>query len=211
MEEEVELRDGWWWPAYDIACWKFLKKERHVPKETAAFCKKHKVIVQAGGNAGMYPKLYSDIFDTVYTFEPDPLNFYCLSKNTGHNVIKFQACLGNTRNLVNLSYARHKTAKRANAGGFWISGSGNFPIFRIDDLGLKECDLIHLDIEGYEGEAILGGEETIRKFKPAISVELRGHGDQFSWPDTKIIALLTNLGYTETGKIGAHDHIFQYT
>ena len=159
----------------------------------------------------MYPKLYSDIFDTVYTFEPDPLNFYCLTKNTGSNVIKFQACLGNERKLVNLSYERHKVlAKRPNAGGFWISGSGNFPILRIDDLGLKECDLIHLDIEGYEGEAILGGEETIRKFKPTISIELRGHGTQFSWPDNKIVSLLNKFGYAEVAKI-SHDRIFQCT
>jgi|TARA_R110000823_G_scaffold315438_1_gene447587 FkbM family methyltransferase len=211
MEDEIELRGSWWWPIYDTACYKYLNRERYVPKQTAEFCKKHKVIVQAGGNCGMYPKLYSDIFDTVYTFEPDPLNFYCLTKNTGSNVIKFQACLGNERKLVNLSYERHKVlAKRPNAGGFWISGSGNFPILRIDDLGLKECDLIHLDIEGYEGEAILGGEETIRKFKPTISIELRGHGTQFSWPDNKIVSLLNKFGYAEVAKI-SHDRIFQCT
>lgn len=209
MEDEIELRDGWWWPKYDKACYKYLKRERYVPAETATFCKKHKVIVQAGGNAGMYVKMYSDMFDTVYTFEPDPLNFYCLTKNTGSNVIKFQACLGNTRNLVNLSYERHKTIERANAGGFWISGEGNFPILRIDDLGLQECDLIHLDIEGFEGEAILGAEDTIRKFKPTISVELCGHGNQFNWPDTKIIQLLNKFGYKEVAKI-SQDRIFQF-
>jgi FkbM family methyltransferase len=208
MDNEIELREGWWWPKYDQACFPYLKREHYVPADTAKFCKNHNVIVQAGGNAGMYVKMYQEIFETVYTFEPDPLNFYCLTKNTGNNVIKFQACLGNERKLVNLSYDRHKSVKRSNAGGFWISGSGNFPILRIDDLGLEQCDLIHLDIEGFEGEAIVGGLETIKKFNPTISVELRGHGEQFGWPDDKIIQLLNDLGYKEVSQI-SHDRIYR--
>jgi FkbM family methyltransferase len=41
----------------------------------------------------------------------------------------------------------------------------------IDSLNLDQLDFIKLDVEGYEPNAILGGIETITKFKPKIVVE----------------------------------------
>lgn len=41
---------------------------------------------------------------------------------------------------------------------------------KIDDLNLKP-DLIKLDIEGYEFNALLGARKTIKKFKPVIYIE----------------------------------------
>ena len=48
---------------------------------------------------------------------------------------------------------------------------------RIDDLNLQQCDLIHLDVEGYEEKVINGALETIKKFKPVVIVE-RGNGQR---------------------------------
>ena len=42
---------------------------------------KRKLIIQAGGNAGLYPKLYSTMFEKVITFEPDHRWFVCLINN----------------------------------------------------------------------------------------------------------------------------------
>src|SRR5687767_12330423 len=36
-----------------------------------------RVCIQAGGALGMYPRLWAKDFEQVFTFEPDPLNFYC--------------------------------------------------------------------------------------------------------------------------------------
>ena len=112
-------------------------------------------------------KQYSNIFKTVYTFEPDWLNFYCLVKNCPEdNIIKSQACLGDSPNLVNLS------VKDWSRGKSFIKGSGKYPVYLIDNLGLNECDLIHLDIEGYEYFALKGAINTIKKFKPTIVIEM---------------------------------------
>ena len=99
MEHLIETREGWWWPKHDVACWRYLSRRQDVPKNVSAYSEQKRVVVQAGGNAGMYVKMYEDIFDTVYTFEPDPINFYCLTKNTSTKTIKFQSCLGNNLNL----------------------------------------------------------------------------------------------------------------
>ena len=206
MENQIEFREGWWWPIYDHSCWKYLTKRKQVPTDISAHTVNKKVVVQAGGNAGMYVKFYQDIFETVYTFEPDPINFYCLVKNTGNNVIKFQSCIGNTRGTVELSPI---SLKRANTGGFFVNGQGKIPVLKIDDLGLDCCDLIHLDIEGFEGHALLGAEETIKKFHPIIAVELAEHGEKFGWPDSKIRELLLSYGYQEEEKVRG-DFVFKF-
>src|SRR5690348_7833841 len=52
----------------------------------------HRLVIQAGGNCGMYPVLFSQLFEQVYTFEPDPLNFYTLVQNCqSDNIVKIQA------------------------------------------------------------------------------------------------------------------------
>ena len=73
----VEIKEGWHWPKDDTGTWKFLLENFDLPGKISSYVDNKKVMVQAGGNCGMYPKQYSKIFDTVYTFEPDWLNFYC--------------------------------------------------------------------------------------------------------------------------------------
>lgn len=60
----------------------------------------------------------------------------------------------------------------------------------IDDLDLESCDLIQLDVEGYEHEVLTGAIKTIEKFKPTISVE-RGGG---------LIDFLKPYGYQEVAR-----------
>ena len=41
----------------------------------------------------------------------------------------------------------------------------------IDDLNLKRCDFIKIDIEGMEMDALIGGQKTIDAFKPQMMIE----------------------------------------
>jgi FkbM family methyltransferase len=125
-----------------------------------------KVVVQAGGNAGFYIRKYANMFERVYTFEPEPLNFLALSMNCDYpNVVKFNACVGNEHRFLALNHHAH------DVGATHVQGVGHIPTFRIDDLELDRCDLIQLDTEGYEYFGLLGAEQTIKKFKPVISIE----------------------------------------
>lgn len=208
MEQYIEIREGWWWPKKDHGCWRYLKKRPEIPAAISQFVSKKRTVVQAGGNAGMYVKFYQNIYNTVYTFEPDPINFYCLVKNTGMNVIKFQACVGDENKLVSISHDL-LSDELTNAGGYFINGNGIYPTMKIDNLNLDTCDLIHLDIEGYEGQALMGAKETIKKFKPVIALELLHHGDKFGWSDDRIRSLLFDLDYKEIDTTaGREDKIF---
>jgi len=165
MIDDVELRDKFWWPKSDKRCWQYMLDHPDVPEKVAQYVKKknRKTIIQAGGNAGFYPKQYASLFETVYTFEPDWLNFYCLNLNVPYeNVIKIQSCLGNKHELVSLKI------KEVNRGKNFVAGEGKYPIYMIDNLNLNDCSAIQLDIEGYEYYALLGGEKTILKYKPEL-------------------------------------------
>lgn len=186
----------WLWPVEDTYCWKHLNKSRfrHLPKIIAAHCKQHTLVIQAGGNAGYYPKQYAKIFDRVVTFEPDHRNFFCLCYNVPEqNVFKFRACLGSNAESLALEM---NVSHPANLGGLRIAGQGMIPQIRIDALDL-DPDLIHLDIEGYEGHALLGAKETIERSHPMIVLEINGFGDAYGWPEQKIKEILSDWHYTE--------------
>jgi FkbM family methyltransferase len=183
----------------------------NLPFEIAEYVSQKRVMVQAGGNCGFYPKKYASIFQQVYTFEPEWLNFYCLNRNVAEpNVIKLQACLGDSPKLVDLS------VNEKNRGKTHISGAGKYPVFLIDNLGLNICDLIHLDIEGYEYFALLGAVNTIKRCLPIIVVEMWDQLDNRFGENInqKTEILLDSLGYKfvktlyESDKIFVHESIY---
>ena len=135
---------------------------------------KNKVtVLQAGGNCGMYPLFYSKYFENVITFEPDDNNFHCLKENCKNipNIKYIQGGLGNTTNKLSL-----EPGPDYNVGMHIIKNEpGNIQMYRVDDLKLENLDLLHLDIEGYETEALKGAKETIKKYSPVIITE-RSHG-----------------------------------
>lgn len=166
MKDLTENRDGYVWPKTDVNCWNYMQSHKDLPELISSYVSDKGVIVQAGGNAGYYVKQYSKIFKYVYTFEPEPVNFYCLTQNANSsNVFKYQACLGDKRGLVNL------LIKEKNRGKNYVNGIGKIPTLLIDDLGLDQCNLIHLDVEGYELFALKGAVQTIKQCKPVIALE----------------------------------------
>jgi FkbM family methyltransferase len=154
------------------------------------------IMVQAGGNCGQYIRQFSQRFDTVYTFEPDPLNFLCLTLNCGNNVIKTQACLGNDKNFVNIN-------RKSDAGAIHVDGPGNVPTVRIDDMDLPGCDLIQLDIEGYEYFALQGAVNTIEQYHPVIMVEwYEPWAQRYGVDKTTFNKFFSDRGYQEI----MHEH-----
>ena len=126
-----------------------------------------RVMVQAGANWGYWPIQFTRLFTTIYTFEPDHVCFTCLTTNSRNHgsVVTIQAALGDKRELVDL-WRDHDTT-----GNQKIDGPGIYPTLRIDDLNLPVCDLIYLDIEGQEPQAVLGAAETIRRCRPIVVIE----------------------------------------
>jgi FkbM family methyltransferase len=166
LTDKISEREDYWWPSHDIGCWNYMHQNASVPQLLSGYVKNKGVVVQAGGNAGFYIKQYAELFERVYTFEPDPLNFLCLTLNCDTpNVVKIQACVGDKPGFVEVE------GWVSDIGATHIKGPGILPTLRIDDLGLEQCDLLQLDTEGFEYYGLLGAEQTIKKCKPVICVE----------------------------------------
>ena len=147
--------------------------------------KKFDVVVQAGGACGMYPRIFSNYFKTVYTFEPDPLNFFTLVVNCQKdNIIKMQAALGDKHTMIQVA---RLTNQNVGMNRVVENDVGIVPQLMIDDLKLTACDFIQLDVELYEIYALRGAVETIKKFRPVIAVENRN--------DDIDTLLINELGY----------------
>jgi FkbM family methyltransferase len=185
------LIDGDWWPSYDKVCGPAAYREVEDLSIAINFCKHKRIAVQAGGNCGIWPRELSNHFDWVYTFEPDPDNFHCLARNAiSKNIIKFQAALGSEHKTIGM------VLNEKNAGSLHMAEqAGAIPVLRIDDLNLPFCDFIELDLEGYEIFALRGAEETIKRHKPVLQIEHKGHAQRYGERPENVLGYLARLGY----------------
>ncbi len=163
-----------------------------LPHRVAKFVQRRGTVIQAGGNCGVYVEQYADLFETVYTFEPDPINFHCLQQNVQHkHVHKVQACLGESSGHAGM-YSEGK-----NAGGYYVNSShGPLEMRTVDSLELDYCDLIHLDIEGYELPALRGSVETIKRHHPVIALEYKDNQAQrYNYSLDQLERFLSDMDY----------------
>lgn len=211
MKHLTTIKDGkWTWPLSDVNSWIYQNEYSELIDKILPHVKTKKVMVQAGGNCGYLLSKFIDHFNTIYTFEPDPINFYCLNQNiSSPNVIKMQCCLGNNREPVGVQQLI-RPDRPNDTGGVHISGKGIIPTIVIDDLNLPGCDLIQLDIEGYEYKALLGAINTIKKYKPILCIEFCEKWlNRYDNNSEEILGLLKELNYIQVAEYGV-DKIFAY-
>lgn len=127
--------------------------------------------IQAGGACGVWPLRYAQLFKSVHTFEPQPENYACLMENCKGvpNISAYHAPIGDDRK----KYVIHNDIQeRENWGaGYVIEDANGIEAMAIDDLGVDDCDLIQLDVEGFELRALRGAYKTIEKCRPSIVLE----------------------------------------
>lgn len=177
----VEGIDELWWVTVDRKAFSSPLRDWLNDKEKfLKYVKSKKILIQAGGNCGMYARFYGNYFETIYSFEPNPNNFKCLSLNCTEEKYKIFNC-GLGRSAGKADIVHPSVAKRRNMGVWQIKENpdGDINLISIDSLNLERCDLIHLDIEGYESNALIGAKNTINKYKPVIILE-DGHGSEIA-------------------------------
>jgi len=192
---------GFWWPASDRDCWwvtlatvdeQLAAVLRHTPER--------RLCVQAGGNVGVFPVGLSRHFKQTHTFEPDPENFRCLVHNIGGRtrLTAFNAALTEPGQIgVSLETCPE------NIGKARVKDFGNIQAMQVDELKLDACDLIYLDIEGFEKSALLGAVDTIRAHRPTIVIEDNGLSEHYGVAQGATPQwLVDEFGYQIAAKIG---------
>ena len=148
----------------------------------------------------MYPMLFNAFFERVYTFEPDPLSFFCLVNNCQYgNVYKFNCALSHRPGYVDII----ETDQPDNRGMNRVREVQlpSFPSMPLDSLKLDGVNLIQLDLEGFEHWALLGAQKTIEHNEPMIIVEA-----DLNLPHIKKV--LEPMGYMLLQQLTKTDHVF---
>ena len=197
------------WTANDIPAYNYLRdSHKYEMQYIIPHLNGCEVAVQAGGHCGYVIKELEKHFRRIYTFEPDNTMFAALCLNIpNENVYKFRACLGGTHKMVSMEI----NPICPYAGAKYVKGVGDIPVLRIDDFVLDKCDLIMLDLGGYEFEALLGATCTIEKFHPLLCIE-RYWGIRTLGPDAEnfLNDFLEVHGYEEVSRVGENMQDFIY-
>lgn len=192
--------NGFWWPDDVGEKWRHTFRHVRSLEWALAACRQHRTAVQAGGNVGAWPRRMADIFDRVYTFEPDQISRACLERNVQPNVTVSGCALGAFDGRCGIA--------RESLGSHRVAEGDAVPVTTIDALNLRDLDLLQLDVEGYEWHALMGAAETIMRCHPLIQVELRDFTERYGHSDAAVRDLLATMGYGPVAELPGNDFVF---
>ena len=200
----MHYRSGWAVPEKDRHCFFAVLSEAPDLGSSLDLCKEFRTAIQAGGNIGIYPAALAQRFTRVYTVEPDAANFAALQINTSNQqkIIARRAAFGKERGRAAIDQIQPD-----NIGAHQIQQGDEFEVITIDSLGVTDCDLLQLDVEGSEHEALLGAIATIEASWPVITLELKTLGERYGYTDADTNNLLAGMGYEIADRVN-RDVIF---
>lgn len=178
-----------------------LDFDGHLLPHVAARINPDDVVIDGGAFIGDHTYCYGQraLNGTVYAFEPNKAAYVCLAKNVSSmpNVKPFNCGLGSSESWASMNL-------NSNAGASHLSGGKGVKIITIDSLNLSKLNLIKLDIEGYELEALKGAEATIARCRPWLVLEFNtGALEQAGTSEEELLKWLFDRGYQITGEVGS--------
>ena len=125
-----------------------------------------------------YAKVSQNSYKHIYAFEPNVKNFRKLEKNTAEleNVTIFNAGAWNENGTIRFTKNEGRMS-RASA-----SGEIETACLAVDSAVNEQADLIKLDVEGAEREAIIGAQKQIAGGADVISALYHRNEDMFAIP-----------------------------
>jgi FkbM family methyltransferase len=195
LAEHVQRHVYFWGLSEPVEAWLFLR-----------LLSRGMTVVDGGANIGEYTLLAATAVGeagTVHSFEPIPDNFTRLrghvAVNGLHNVRMQQAALWDRTTTLTLG----RQAGQPGHGGAWSAGAQSgtvesVPAMSLDDYvaaeAIERVDMVKLDIEGAEPNALQGMLRTLEQDQPLLLVELH-QAARASSTAAAVMALLAPLGY----------------
>jgi FkbM family methyltransferase len=184
-------QDLFWSGAKD--CAEIREALRHMPRGGTMF--------DLGANIGYYSIAIATALDgacSVHAFEPNPPTMRRLRKNLELNSVR--GVFPREEGLTDQPGSASVAEVAGDSGSSYLESGGTIPLTTIDLFcerqGIERLDLLKIDIEGAEFRALRGACATLRRFKPAILIELN--------PETlgrenssvrELVEFLEDLGY----------------
>jgi FkbM family methyltransferase len=160
-------------------------------------------VVHAGTYFGDFIPPISKHAERVWAFEPNPENYMCseitILINGIENVVLTEAGLGKSAVTEEMKVANRSGASMGGKSTLSDVEAGSettrVKVVSVDSAIPKEREVsvIHLDVEGFEGPALLGALDTIRRCDPVLILE--------SAPEESAIEKISALGYRKVGKV----------
>jgi FkbM family methyltransferase len=165
------------------------------------------VLIDAGANVGYFSlKLARAIHGLrVYAFEPVSATYSLLARNIARNglsdnIVSYQVALGERADVVritnSLTTGNHLVDRKHKAGRTVEDAQMESLDSMVERIPVRHVDVIKCDIEGAEMQFLRGAENTLRRDRPQliIEVERRWLARMAASPET-VFAFLTKLGY----------------
>ena len=144
--------------------------EKSQQVETLKRAKPEMVAYDVGAHAGFYSLIFSKYCRRVFAFEPSEKNRVFIREhlklNKITNVFLLPEAVSNYSGRANFKELESSAQGRLSDEGYEVS------VISIDDF-VKENpppDIIKIDVEGEEFNAVKGAEETLKKYAPVLFV-----------------------------------------
>jgi FkbM family methyltransferase len=199
--KHLKIVDGWQCPDLLSGPGKYMRRAREDAPVAIESCREKRIAIQAGGHIGTWPVFLSTHFQTVFTFEPTPDNWLCLTQNVAtfvqgpERVFPFRAALSESGGPLEMHISGKSTGQHVATVSDHAWNVGGVPSIRIDDLALPFCDAIFLDLEGFENFALRGARETIARCRPVLMVENNKRALRQGFKMNDVPELLRSWGY----------------
>lgn len=167
------------------------------------------VAVDVGAHVGLITRRLAATFREVHAFEPSPVAYECLVANTSHlkNVRTYNVAVGDVAGEIGIEDVVNNTGNRQ----VIPSGTGTRIVTLDEALPALWCDLIKIDVQGYELRVLKGAQRVLAAYSPVLIVEVEPDGKltkQFD-PGEKTLAWLKKQG-AETVSVLDADHVMKF-
>jgi FkbM family methyltransferase len=183
--------------------------EKYMHNVFEKYITKKSVVIEGGCHIGTHTLKLASLSQTVYAFEPldssNKLLDYNLRTNNITNVILSSCGLSDKKGETKYGWISDGNPGSAGLDNNPMGIPDNLKTSKdiivqltsIDELNLDKLDFIKLDVEGYEPLVINGGMNTIKKYKPIITLECwSSHkGTKSIEYTTNTFEELINVGY----------------
>jgi FkbM family methyltransferase len=139
------------------------------------------LIFDCGGYAGIFTKwALNHGAKTVVVFEPDDRCLECIRRNLAKEIMTQQVILKAAGCWSHCGHLEFSIAPSGNAGTFnsklskHAISTVSVPVVTLDsvaaELNVKRVDLIKMDIEGAEREALVGAQTILSRWHPELAI-----------------------------------------
>lgn len=157
--------------------------------------------IDAGANTGFYTCLMGNLVGPsgkVFAFEPMPGNFEVMLKNVAENdqtgyVKCFEVACSDTENTIEATILSNMFIAGAKEGGVKVQ----MKTVAVDEIIDDKIDILKIDVEGHEQQALNGMKRIISESKPIIFSEINEYWLQTCSEITgaEYVEYLNDLGY----------------